>query len=128
MTRSVRFPRTASPESGARCHAASSRRGSPSTPFGVTSSGEFIGGFLYSSGLLGKGANDLGGSLPRGVRAGAPGPGRSGRVLIVFAASFATFYVIKKIYGLRVTESEEDAGLDIAEHGMRLPGAVHPSG
>ena len=36
----------------------------------------------------------------------------------VFAASFATFYVIKKIYGLRVTESEEDAGLDIAEHGM----------
>ena len=25
--------------------------------------GEFIGGFLYSSGLLGKGANDLGGSF-----------------------------------------------------------------
>ena len=32
--------------------------------FGVTNSdGEFIGGFLYSSGLLGKGANDLGGSF-----------------------------------------------------------------
>ena len=36
----------------------------------------------------------------------------------VFAASFATFYVIKKVYGLRVTEAEEDAGLDISEHGM----------
>jgi Amt family ammonium transporter len=26
--------------------------------------------------------------------------------------------VIKMVYGLRVTEPEEDAGLDIAEHGM----------
>ena len=26
--------------------------------------------------------------------------------------------VIKKTYGLRVTEEEEDAGLDISEHGM----------
>jgi Amt family ammonium transporter len=36
----------------------------------------------------------------------------------VFALSFATFYVIKKTYGLRVTEEEEDAGMDISEHGM----------
>jgi ammonium transporter, Amt family len=36
----------------------------------------------------------------------------------VFAMSFATFWIIKKIYGLRVTEAEEDAGLDISEHGM----------
>ena len=36
----------------------------------------------------------------------------------VFSASFATFWVIKKTYGLRVTEEEEDAGLDISEHGM----------
>jgi Amt family ammonium transporter len=36
----------------------------------------------------------------------------------VFAMSFATFFVIKKVYGLRVTEEEEDAGLDISEHGM----------
>ncbi len=36
----------------------------------------------------------------------------------VFAMSFSTFWVIKKIYGLRVTEEEEDAGLDISEHGM----------
>jgi Amt family ammonium transporter len=36
----------------------------------------------------------------------------------VFVASYATFFVIKKTYGLRVTEEEEDAGLDISEHGM----------
>jgi ammonium transporter, Amt family len=36
----------------------------------------------------------------------------------VFAMSFATFWMIKKVYGLRVTEEEEDAGLDISEHGM----------
>jgi ammonium transporter, Amt family len=36
----------------------------------------------------------------------------------VFAFSFATFYVIKRTYGLRVTAEEEDAGLDISEHGM----------
>ncbi|MFN8162214.1 MAG: ammonium transporter [Solirubrobacterales bacterium] len=36
----------------------------------------------------------------------------------VFAMSFGTFYLIKKTYGLRVSEAEEDAGLDISEHGM----------
>jgi Amt family ammonium transporter len=36
----------------------------------------------------------------------------------VFALSFATFWAIKKVYGLRVTADEEDAGLDISEHGM----------
>lgn len=36
----------------------------------------------------------------------------------VFAASFATFYAIKRVYGLRVSPEEEDAGLDISEHGM----------
>ena len=38
--------------------------------------------------------------------------------VFVFAASFATFWVIKKTYGLRVSAEEEDAGLDISEHGM----------
>jgi Amt family ammonium transporter len=38
--------------------------------------------------------------------------------VFVFVISFATFYVIKKTVGLRVTAEEEDAGLDIAEHGM----------
>ena len=36
----------------------------------------------------------------------------------VFSMSYATFFVIKKTYGLRVSEEEEDAGLDISEHGM----------
>jgi Amt family ammonium transporter len=36
----------------------------------------------------------------------------------VFVLSFATFWAIKKAYGLRVTADEEDAGLDISEHGM----------
>jgi Amt family ammonium transporter len=38
--------------------------------------------------------------------------------VFVFAASFATFWLIKKTYGLRVTPEEEEAGLDISEHGM----------
>jgi Amt family ammonium transporter len=36
----------------------------------------------------------------------------------VFVLSFGTFWVIKRTYGLRVTANEEDAGLDISEHGM----------
>jgi Amt family ammonium transporter len=36
----------------------------------------------------------------------------------VFVLSYATFWLIKKTYGLRVSAEEEDAGLDISEHGM----------
>jgi len=36
----------------------------------------------------------------------------------VFVLSYALFWIIKKTYGLRVSEAEEDAGLDISEHGM----------
>jgi ammonium transporter, Amt family len=36
----------------------------------------------------------------------------------VFTLSYATFWAIKKTYGLRVTAEEEEAGLDIVEHGM----------
>ncbi len=36
----------------------------------------------------------------------------------VLAASLLTFAAIQAVFGLRVTEEEEDAGLDIAEHGM----------
>jgi ammonium transporter, Amt family len=43
-------------------------------------------------------------------------------VIVVFAfvltVSYVTFGVIKATYGLRVSEEEEDAGLDISEHGM----------
>ena len=37
---------------------------------------------------------------------------------VVFAVSYATFAAIKATIGLRVSEEEEDAGLDIVEHGM----------
>jgi Amt family ammonium transporter len=36
----------------------------------------------------------------------------------VFTLSIITFFLIKKTYGMRVTAEEEDAGLDISEHGM----------
>ncbi len=36
----------------------------------------------------------------------------------VFVLSFATFFAIKKTVGLRVSAEDEDAGLDISEHGM----------
>ena len=37
---------------------------------------------------------------------------------LVFTLSYATFWAIKKTIGLRVSEEEERAGLDIASHGM----------
>jgi ammonium transporter, Amt family len=89
--------------------------------FGVTNDdGAFIGGFVYASGLLGKGANDIGGSfnIEAFEQLGAQALGVVAAFTFVFAASFATFWAIKKVYGLRVTEDEEDAGLDISEHGM----------
>jgi ammonium transporter, Amt family len=36
----------------------------------------------------------------------------------VFAMSYGTFWLIKKTIGLRVSPEDEDAGLDIVEHGM----------
>lgn len=36
----------------------------------------------------------------------------------VFATSFVVFWLIKHTHGLRVTRDEEEAGLDISEHGM----------
>jgi ammonium transporter, Amt family len=36
----------------------------------------------------------------------------------VFVLSLATFAAIKAVFGLRVSEEDEDAGLDITEHGM----------
>ncbi|HEX6587223.1 MAG TPA: ammonium transporter [Solirubrobacterales bacterium] len=89
--------------------------------FGVTNSdGEFTGGFLYASGLIGKGANDIGGSfnLQAFEQLGAQALGVTVAFTFVFAASFATFYLIKRFYGLRVREEQEEAGLDITEHGM----------
>lgn len=38
--------------------------------------------------------------------------------IVVFAISYATFAIIKATIGLRVSDEEEDAGLDISSHGM----------
>lgn len=38
--------------------------------------------------------------------------------LLVFILSWITFFLIKKTIGLRVSEEDERAGLDISEHGM----------
>jgi Amt family ammonium transporter len=38
--------------------------------------------------------------------------------VVVFVLSYATFAIIKATIGLRVSEAEEDAGLDISSHGM----------
>jgi Amt family ammonium transporter len=65
--------------------------------------GDPHGGLLYSGSLKQLGDQALG-------------------VIVVFAfvlvASLAVFYAIKVTMGLRVTDAEEDAGLDISEHGM----------
>ena len=56
-----------------------------------------------------------------GARLGGIGLGTVagiGLFVFVFVFSFATFYLIKKTIGLRVSAEEEDAGLDISEHGM----------
>src|SRR6476469_4354426 len=36
----------------------------------------------------------------------------------VFVLSYGSFWLIKRTYGMRVTAEEEEAGLDIVEHGM----------
>jgi ammonium transporter, Amt family len=49
---------------------------------------------------------------------GAQALGVAPAFVVVFAASFAVFYLIKRTIGLRVTAEQEEAGLDIVEHGM----------
>ena len=58
---------------------------------------------------------DLGATLGQlGVQA----VGVAATFIVVLGLSLATFYAIKKTIGLRVTEEEELAGLDISSHGM----------
>ena len=49
---------------------------------------------------------------------GAQAVGVGAAFIVVFAASYAVFWAIKTTIGLRVTPEQEEAGLDIAEHGM----------
>jgi ammonium transporter, Amt family len=48
----------------------------------------------------------------------AQGVGVAVAFTFVFALSYATFAAIKATIGLRVSPEEEEAGLDISEHGM----------
>ncbi len=52
------------------------------------------------------------------VQLAAQGVGLVVAFSFVFTMSFTTFWIIKKTYGIRVTPEEEDAGMDISEHGM----------
>ncbi|MBI5311196.1 MAG: ammonium transporter [Actinobacteria bacterium] len=72
--------------------------------FGATDAeGNFLGGLFYSGSFEQLGVQALG-------------------VVVVFAfvlvTSLITFAIIKATYGMRVSAAEEDAGLDIVEHGM----------
>ncbi len=59
---------------------------------------------------------------------GAQALGVAASFACVFIASYAVFSLIKMTIGLRVTPEEEDAGLDISEHGMYgYPEAFIPS-
>ena len=49
---------------------------------------------------------------------GAQAIGIGAAFTFVFVISYITFWAIKKTVGLRVTVDEEEAGLDIAEHGQ----------
>jgi Amt family ammonium transporter len=49
---------------------------------------------------------------------GVQAVGVSAAFVAVFVMSFATFLAIKAVFGLRVEEEMEEAGLDITEHGM----------
>lgn len=54
--------------------------------------------------------------------------------VFVFAASYLIFSIIKATIGIRVSEAEEDAGLDISSHGMYgypeafIPQPEYPAG
>jgi len=49
---------------------------------------------------------------------GVQAVGVAAAFVVVFTLSYLTFAAIKATFGLRVSEAEEDAGLDIAVHGM----------
>jgi Amt family ammonium transporter len=83
--------------------------------WGTLSCGIFTNPDLAKFNAVGKGGILYNGSFSQ---LGAQALGVLVAFSTVFGLSFATFWVIKKTYGLRVTADEEDAGLDITEHGM----------
>ena len=83
--------------------------------WGTLSCGLFTSDRLASYNGIGKAGLFEGGGISQlGVQAA----GVAIAFTTVFVLSYVTFYVIKKTVGLRVSEEDEDAGLDISEHGM----------
>src|SRR3954453_6914630 len=83
--------------------------------WGTLACGLFTHPKLASYNAVGDGGLIYTGSF---AQLGVQGLGIAGGFAFVFVASFGTFWLIKKTYGLRVSAEEEDAGLDISEHGM----------
>jgi Amt family ammonium transporter len=83
--------------------------------WGTLSCGLFTDPKLASFNAVGKGGLLYNGSF---LQLGRQALGVAVAFSFVFALSYGTFWLIKKTYGLRVTADEEDAGLDISEHGM----------
>jgi Amt family ammonium transporter len=83
--------------------------------WGTLSCGIFTSPRLAEYNAVGKSGFVYSGSL---TQIGAQALGIVVVFAFVFALSYATFYAIKRTYGLRVTAAEEEAGLDISEHGM----------
>ena len=52
----------------------------------------------------------------------APLKGVAMTAVFVFSISFAIFWVLKKLMGVRVSQTEELRGLDIEEYGMESYG------
>jgi Amt family ammonium transporter len=83
--------------------------------WGTLSCGLFTSPRLADLNAIGKAGLVYTGSMHQ---FGAQALGVATAFVCVFAISYATFWAINKTIGLRVTEAEEEAGLDIAEHGM----------
>ena len=101
--------------------------------FGVTNDdGAFVGGFLYASGLIGKGANDgpRGGVRPARVQAArCPGAGRDGRVCVRVRGQLR--HVLRDQEALRAQGHGGRGGRRFGHRRARhvwIPGAVHPTG
>jgi len=83
--------------------------------WGTLSCGLFTAPRLAEFNAVGKPGLVYGGGFGQ---LGAQALGVVAAFAFVFLASLAVFYLIKVTYGLRVTEEQEEAGLDITEHGM----------
>jgi Amt family ammonium transporter len=83
--------------------------------WGTISCGLFTAPKLASYNAVGKGGLLYTGSFHQLI---AQIIGVAAAFAFVFTLSIITFFLIKKTYGMRVSPEEEDAGLDISEHGM----------